>query len=459
MKLVFAGAAQTVTGSQTLVRHGSYAALVDCGLYQGPKELRTLNWVRPDYFSEVRAMILTHAHIDHSGMVPRWAHWGWKGPVYCTPLTAELLEIMLLDAGRLQEEDARYANKTGYSHHHPALPLYTERDAEAALRLLKPVEFEKWTELNEAVQFRFLRAGHILGSAMVQMAGTNGGAGPRVVTFSGDIGGGHSDVLKDPVAVNETDALVLESTYGDRRVNAEGREERLAEVVRKVIGRGGTLVIPAFAVGRTQDLLVSLYRLTSQKLIPEVPIYLDSPMARKVTELYLRNREDLRPDAPHKVIEEALSSSFFRGVESPDESMLLAMSDDPKIIISASGMLQGGRVMHHLKRVLPGEKNGVLFIGFQGRETKGRLLVDGISKLRLHHQEYPVEAEIFSIDGYSAHADVEDMVAWVKRFQRGPERIFLNHGELEAQEKFAERLKKEFGVPVEIPKAGEGFEV
>lgn len=458
MKLSFEGAARTVTGSQTLISHHGCHSLVDCGLYQAPKPLRLLNWDKPKYFDKIKSMILTHAHIDHSGLLPRWSFWGWKGPVYCTNSTADLLSIMLIDSAKLQEEDARYARMTKHSRHDPALPLYTTKDAEAALKLLHPLPFDQWQELSPFMSFRFLNAGHILGSAVVQIAYTDNQSS-KILSFSGDLGGGHSDILKGAMTGLESDELVLESTYGDRSVEAEGREDRLAEVVNKVIRRGGTLVIPAFALGRTQDLLFSLHRLNQKKLIPEVPVYLDSPMANAVTKVYQKHINELTIDPTNNHIEEALSSRHFHGVESPDDSMLLCMSDEPKIVLSASGMLQGGRVLHHLKQKLPNAKNGVLFVGFQGEGTKGRLLKEQILTLRIHHQEIPVEAEIFSLEGYSAHGDANDLIKWLKSFRKLPGRIFLNHGEIESLNIFADRIHKEFGVNAIIPELHQEFDL
>jgi len=251
----------------------------------------------------------------------------------------------------------------------------------------------------------------------------------------------------------------LESTYGDRKVNADGRSNRLAEIVNKVIGRGGTLVVPAFALGRTQDLLFSLHQLNQSKQIPDVPIYLDSPMANAVTKVYIKNLDELRLEPANNDVEESLSTRNFHGVESPDESMLLCMSDEPKIVLSASGMLQGGRVLHHLKQKLSNEKNGVLFVGFQGKGSKGRLLQEGINKIRIHHQEISVEAEIFTLEGYSAHGDADDLMEWMNSFSKLPSRIFLNHGELEAQNIFAVRIQCELRVKVEIPELHQEFDL
>lgn len=448
MKIQFEGAAQTVTGSHTVLTLNNTTFAIDCGLYQGPKTQRLMNWNEPQHIHQVKSILLTHAHIDHSGLLPRWARWGWKGKIYCTPSTADLLKIMLLDAARLQVEDARYANQTQHSNHDPALPLYTERDAEEALDLIQTLDFNRWQELTPDLKFQFIPAGHILGSAIIKIQYIQN-LQTKTITFSGDLGGGHSDILNPPEPVSESHSLVLESTYGNRTVNSQGREDRLAEVIHKVFDRNGTLIIPAFAVGRTQDLLFSIYRLSQENKIPQIPIYLDSPMAKSVTQIYKKYFSEFKYQ--QKNIELSLTPPNFTEVESPDESMLLCMSEEPKIVISASGMLQGGRVLHHLKQKLPDKKNGVLFVGFQGQETKGRLLQEGLLDIRIHHQKIPVEAEIFTIEGYSAHADAQDILNWVKNFKQKPDRIFLNHGEYESQKALADLIKTEIGIEPQIP--------
>jgi metallo-beta-lactamase family protein len=456
MKISFNGAAGMVTGSQTRVEHFGFSFLVDCGLYQGPKVIREMNWSSPQNPEEIKAMILTHAHIDHSGLVPRWIAGGWRGPIFVTPATAKLLKIMLPDAARLQEEDAGFANKTGHSKHHPALPLYTENDAKNCFHHFKEVNYDTWTKLSPFISFRFLRAGHILGSAILQIQWTTD-TEVRLITFSGDLGGGQSEILKDPIRGIESDYLVLESTYGDRKVEVVSRDLKLAEVVNRVHSRGGTLVIPAFAVGRTQDLLLSLYKLKKQNKIPDVPIYLDSPMANSVTQVYSQYMDEMQNFGSETELLEALTSPFFKKVSEPDQSMLLCMSDEPKIVISASGMLQGGRVLHHLKCKLPDPKSAVLFVGYQGAETKGRLLQNGILNLRIHHQEIPVECEIVTLEGYSAHADQAEIMSWLKSFHAKPKKVFLNHGEPEAQKVLAELIRTNEGSEVAVPDLGESF--
>jgi metallo-beta-lactamase family protein len=415
-----------------------------------------MNWKTPEHLSEVEAIVLTHAHLDHSGLLPRWAKLGWEGRVYCTPATRDLLQILLLDAAKLQEEDARFANKTKYSHHKPALPLYEEKDALMALSYIEAVDYGTWEEILPGISIQYLRAGHILGSAILQV-GYNQNEQAKVLTFSGDLGGSHSQIIKQPAFSLETTDLVVESTYGDRVVAKDNREQELARVVNKVCRRGGTLIVPAFALGRTQDLLVSLYHLKKNGMIDDFPIYLDSPMANSVTKVYLANQIELLIEHSPIDLVEALSAPFFTPVVSSDDSMILCMSREPKIVISASGMLQGGRVLRHLVHKLRDEKNGVLFVGFQGEGTKGRVLLEGTAQLRIYHEEIDVEAEIFNIPGYSAHADQKDILDWVGSFRPGLKSIFINHGELEAGEVLAQKLKANFGVEVFRPVLGQEF--
>jgi len=455
MKLKFFGAAQTVTGSRIQFEHHHFKGLVDCGLFQGPRELRDLNWNSQPELLESQCVIMTHAHIDHSGYLPRLYRDGFRGPVYCSKPTKDLLKLMLLDSAKLQEEDSRYANESRYSSHDPALPLYTTEDALGALTLLRELPWNTWTEINRGLSVRLIRSGHILGSSYVQLSYT-AHEESRLLTFTGDLGGGKSDVLREPEVLLETDFLVTESTYGHRAFSRTELPLQLSQVVKDVIGRGGTLVIPAFAVGRTQDLLLMLQQLKSKKQIPNVPVYLDSPMAHEVTAVYLSHLDELKASESQKELEEALSRAIFRPVLSPDESMLLCMSDEPKIVISASGMLQGGRVLHHLKAKLPDPKSGVLFVGFQASGTKGRLLKEGIPRIRIHHQNIDVEAQIYSLEGLSAHADANELMAWMKRLRRPPRKTLVNHGEIEASMALKFSLEKDLGWPsVEVPAIGD----
>lgn len=456
MKLKFIGAARTVTGSQTMVSHCGRRFMVDCGIFQGPKSTRELNWRIPEEIHKVEAIILTHAHLDHSGLLPRVVKLGWKGKVYCTPATFDLLQILLVDAAKLQEEDARFANKTKYSHHKPALPLYEEKDALQALTYLVAIDYDNWVEIFPGLSIQLLRAGHILGSSILQI-GYRQGEESRILTFSGDLGGGHSEIIKQPAFSLESTHLVVESTYGDRNVATTHREENLATVVNKVCRRGGTLVVPAFALGRTQDLLVSLFQLKNSKKIDDFPIYLDSPMANSVTKVYLSHQSELLLEHRKLDFLKALSPPFFTPVVRTDDSMMLCMSREPKVVISASGMLQGGRVLRHLVHKLRDDKNGVLFVGFQGEGTKGRVLLEGSKTMRIYHEEIEVKAEIFNIPGYSAHGDQNDILDWVKSFRPGLKSIFVNHGEAEAGQVLGDKLRSISSATIFRPLMGDEF--
>jgi metallo-beta-lactamase family protein len=329
-----------------------------------------------------------------------------------------------------------------YSRHEPAYPLYTERDAIKSLEHLAPRPMDQWIELEKGLSFRFIRSGHILGSSFVQFNYATP-TGSRVLTFSGDIGNGRSLILKEPTQITETDELVLESTYGDRAQEHSQQFDLFRDVINKVLNRGGTLVIPAFSVGRTQEILYMLHILEEKNEIKKYNVYLDSPMALDATDIYMKHSDELKPEIRLNQSYSPLKSARFTPVRDSDDSMLLCMNDEPKIVITAAGMLTGGRVMHHLKMRLPNSKNGVLFVGYQLPGTKGYLLKNGLNTIRIHHQEVDVEAEIFSIESLSAHADTNDLVAWVKGFTKKPSKIFLNHGEPGALEALKYRLHRE----------------
>lgn len=456
MRLTFLGAAQTVTGSRFLLEYHHQRFLIDCGLFQGPKEIRDKNWESFPEASLIDFVILTHAHIDHSGYLPKLVREGFRGKIITTEQTQALCEILLPDSGRLQEEDARFANTTKHSHHDPALPLYTEADAFHALEHFQSRPSDTWIDLVPGLSVRFLRAGHILGASIVQVSLTADGK-QILLTFSGDLGNGRSVILKDPVQITETDLLVIEGTYGDRVQPKTDPAEALAQVIDKVLGRGGTLVIPAFALGRTQELIYLIHSLEQSKRIPVYPVYLDSPMAESVTNVYSKLNGEIKlehiPGLPFE-----FSTEKFRMVGKPDESMVLCMDQNPKIVISAAGMLTGGRVLHHLKSQLPRPESGVLFVGYQAEGTKGLLLKNGLRQLRIHHQVVEVEAEIFSIENLSAHADSDDLVKWVNGFTRKPSSTYLVHGESNALRTLKYRFQHECGLEkVSIPSYGESF--
>lgn len=450
----FLGAAQTVTGSRTVVTYRGKKYLVDCGLFQGPKEKRLLNWEPWIDAKSLSAVFITHAHIDHSGYLPRLVKEGFTGPIYCSPGTADLCEIMLLDSAHLQEEDAKFANKSGYSHHKPALPLYTTQDAQAALKLIRPMTRDAWHEIAPGFSVLFLRSGHILGSSFIKMS-FEVEHGARLLTFSGDIGNGRSEIIKPPVAITESDYMVVESTYGDRLQSRLDPAIEIEKAIREVSQKKSVLVIPAFSVGRTQEILFIIRKLEEAGKVPKLPVFVDSPMANSATDIYLAHPEDHALVIRNGEFQSPICSSCYKAVITADESMLLCMQDGPMVVISAAGMLTGGRIMHHLKHRLNHEENIVLFVGFQPEGTKGRLLLEGLKEIRIHHELIPVEASIRSIDSLSAHADANDIIEWLARLQRPPQMIFINHGEPNSCAALAERVRHELGFNVCIPAPGE----
>ena len=458
MKLKFLGAAREVTGSKSLITHKNEQYLIDCGMFQGDKELRNLNWQPFPHAHNIRAVILTHAHIDHSGYLPRLVKEGFSGPVYCTEATAALVKVLLRDAAHLEEEDAKYINRKKYSSHVPALPLFDVEDAERAIKLLKPLGRDEWHPLGKELSFRFLRAGHILGSSFVQINFPSE-IGPKVITFSGDLGSERSSIIKGPDFVNETDYLVFESTYGDKVHKGANLKKELASVINKVHQDQGVILIPSFAVGRTQELIYILNELIEENLIPKIPIYIDSPMAATATEIYTHFTDDLKLTGEGSKFKTSMEGHTFKATTSVEESIRLNQMSGPAIIISAAGMLTGGRIMHHLKSRLPHRQNAVLFVGFQAEGTKGRLLQNGMDKIWIHREEIPVNAQIYSVTGMSAHADSNETLHWVKQINRFPVKTFLNHGEGPALKALAYRLKNEIGLEVVIPQVGQEFEL
>lgn len=460
MEIEFLGAAQTVTGSRTLVKDpaSKMQLLIDCGLFQGPKPRRLLNWNPVVDPKTLDAILLTHAHTDHSGLLPRLVKMGYAKPIYCSEATADLCRILLMDSAHLQEEDAEYANHSRYSKHSPALALYDKVDAAKTLDLLRPVKSDVWHELHPHLQFRFLRAGHILGSSLVQLL-FQGPHGPRTITFSGDLGNGRSLIIKPPVTIAETDFLVLESTYGDRVQPRSSPFFELQKVILKVAKRGGVLVIPAFSVGRTQELLYLITQLENQNAIPKIPVYLDSPLSKDATEIFLSYPDEHQLTVANGQLVSPICTSCFKSVQSLEESIRLHRKEGPMIVISASGMLSGGRVMHHLKHRLPDPKNGLLFVGYQAEGTKGRLIQAGLNEIRIHHQPVPIRAEIFTIESLSAHADSNDLLEWLRHLKRAPAHVFLNHGEPQALTTLKAKIEEELNFAVTIPEFGEKFEL
>lgn len=456
-KLQIQGAARTVTGSRNLLQYKNKKYLVDCGLFQGPKEIRDLNWQAFDGADEIAAVILTHAHVDHCGFLPRLVKEGFNGPIFCTSGTRDLARIILRDSAHLQEELAKFANESGYSHHKPARPLYTAPDAEAAIGLLRPVPYHHWVELEKDLSFQFFRAGHILGSAVAQFSLRND-MNTKLLTFSGDLGNGQSKVIRPPEHPGETDILVIESTYGDRNHEKIDIEQKLAGLMRDVKASSGVLLIPSFSVGRTQELLWMVRDLEKKGEIPKLPVFVDSPMALDATEVYADHTEELNFVLSKGQVESPLCTSCFYAVRDVEHSRKLCSMPGPMVVISAAGMLNGGRILHHLKTRLPDPKNTVLFVGYQAEGTKGRLLQNGMSEIRIHHEPVQVKARIESSGALSAHADSDGLVAWVRQFRKKPKRVIVNHGENEPARALKYRLINELGIAdVLIPQRGEAI--
>jgi len=454
VKIQFLGAAGTVTGSKHLVDTGRMKFLVDCGMFQGAKKLRLLNWEKPPVSAaSIHHVVITHAHIDHLGMLPVYAREGFQGPIWATPATRELSEISLLDAAHLQEEDARFANKKGFSKHAVALPLYTIEDAQRAIRLLRSAPYEEEFALSEQTKIRFRDAGHILGSAIVQMTILSENKQVKVV-FSGDLGRYNALILRDPEPIDEADYLLVESTYGDRIHPVEETTAEVAEIVNETAKRGGTLVIPSFAVGRTQTLLYVLRGLKERNAIPDLPVYVDSPMAVEVTELFCRHTGDFDEDA-QKIIRETGHCPILcpnaRFIRTQEESKQINESRSPCVILSASGMATGGRILHHLSHRLPDARNTVLFVGYQANGTRGQLLKGGAKEIRIHGEMVPVRSQIRSMESFSGHADSSEILRWLKTFKRPPKMTFVVHGEPDASVALAKAISNTLEWKTHIP--------
>jgi metallo-beta-lactamase family protein len=440
----FLGAAGTVTGSRHLIDSGKSRVLLDCGLFQGIKALRLRNWKEPPVApSALDAVVLSHAHIDHTGYLPVLVRNGFRGPVHCTQATADLLRFLLPDSAYLQQEQAEYANFRGFSRHQPALPLCTVEDAQAALELLEPRPYGKRFEAARDVHVTYQPAGHILGSAIVSLEVGNH---PVRVVFSGDLGRWGRPVLPDPTLIAAADVLLLESTYGDR-LHAPDPIEGLARVVRDAATRGGALVIPAFAVGRTQELLWHLRQLEDRGQVPVLPVYVDSPMAIEATEVYRRHRED-HDEEMTTLVQRGIApfaTRQFAFAPTRQESVRLNQLVGPVIIISASGMATGGRVLHHLNLRLPEPRTTVLLVGFQAEGTRGRALQNGAQHVRLFGHDVKVRAHVETLDGLSAHADQGEIFRWLEGFTEPPHRTYLVHGEPTAATTLGEAIGARLG--------------
>ena len=445
----FLGAAGTVTGSKFLLEHDGKKVLVDCGLFQGLKELRARNWEEfPIPPSSIHAVVLTHAHLDHVGYLPRLVAHGFKGRVFCTAGTMDLCRLVLPDSARIQEEDARQANKHGYSRHDPALPLYTEVEAQRALTMLQPMGYDRSIEVAPGVSVEFLRAGHLLGSAFAVMRLQKG----PVVLFGGDLGRYGRPVLPDPAPAVQADIVLVESTYGDRDHQQDDNGESLAEVIRDTAGRGGKLIVPAFAIGRVEELLYWVRRLERERRIPVLSVYVDSPMATEALRHYTARVGELDPDMqPTRKDVSTFATARFQTIASPQQSKELTASRRSAIVISSSGMATGGRVLHHMAAALPDTRNTVLFVGYQAAGTRGRLLVDGVREVKIHGQFIPVNARIARNDSMSAHADRREIVRWLETLPSAPRRLCLVHGEPGPMDALKARVAERFGWQASTP--------
>ncbi len=457
--LTFLGATGTVTGSRFLLEIDSHRYLIDCGLFQGSKKNRLRNWDKfPVDPAIVEKVLITHAHIDHTGYLPRFCKQGFTGPIYATRGTYDLSEILLPDSAHLQEEDARHANTHGYSKHKPAEPLYTVEDAYNALSFFKPVYYGQRVQLLPDVRAKFRDAGHILGSAYIDIKRERG-KDSRKIVFSGDLGRAAQPILKEPYQPFNVDYLILESTYGDRLHEDHFPANQLREVILRSIARGGVLLIPAFAVGRTQLLLYLIREMETRREIPSLPVYIDSPMAIDATAIFRKHMPELNMESRVLNLQgkKIFTPRKLTICRTPRESKAINKIKRRAIIISASGMATGGRILHHLEQRLPDPRNTILFVGYQAEGTRGRTILDRHDSVKIHGRHVPIRAAVESISGFSGHADYQEILAWLMGFNRPPKMTFIVHGEPAASRALAQKIRRRFGWKVVIPKTGETF--
>ena len=454
--LTFLGAAGTVTGSKHLLDTGNHRVLVDCGLFQGLKELRERNWQPlPIAAGEIDAVILTHAHLDHCGYLPRLVSQGFKGRVFCTAGTRDLCSLVLPDSAHIQEEDARDANRHGYSRHHPALPLYTANDAAQALSLLQPVGYNRPMPVVPGLDVEFINAGHLLGSAYARVTFDG-----RTLLFGGDLGRFGRPILPDPVPIDRADILLVESTYGDRLHEPDDRADQLAAIVNAAIRRGGKLIVPSFAIGRVEEVVYWLKRLEDEKRVPILPVFIDSPMASQAMRFYAQRADELDPEMQKRERGVCVfCTTRMTTVSSVQQSIDLVASHQPAIVIASSGMATGGRVLYHLAAGLPNPKNTVMFVGYQAAGTRGRSLVDGAKAVRIKGRDVPVEATIERVDSMSAHADAGEIMRWLSGFVAAPTMTYLVHGEPVALEALRARITQDKQWPTHVARYREQVEI
>ncbi|MFC1851003.1 MBL fold metallo-hydrolase RNA specificity domain-containing protein [candidate division CSSED10-310 bacterium] len=457
----FYGAAGTVTGSRFLLELRGRKILIDCGLFQGRKKDRLKNW---DSFpvppAEIDRVFVTHAHIDHSGYLPRFVKEGYSGHIHCTYATHDLCKIMLRDSAHLQEEDARWANKKGFSKHSPALPLYTADDAEQALSLFYPLHYGEEFLIGDKTRVKFKDAGHILGSSFIDIK-THPEHEAKKILFSGDFGRSAKLILKEPGQVYNVDYLVLESTYGDRLHKETSLTEELIRVITESADRGGVLLIPAFAVGRTQSLLFMIRELEEKGKIPVQDVYVDSPMAINVTSIFSKRISDLNIQTRVLALQgkHVFHPRRINFCRSRDQSKAINNKKSGAIVISASGMATGGRILHHLKKRLPNANDTMLFIGYQAEGTRGRTILEGKPSVKIHGEHIPIKAKVEQIMGFSGHADYNEILAWLMGFNRAPEKTFIVHGSPAASESLAQKIRAQFGWDVVVAEFGSSHEL
>jgi metallo-beta-lactamase family protein len=451
MKLTFLGATETVTGSKYLLEGAGLRLLIDCGMFQGTKNLRLRNWnALPVPIDKLDGVILTHAHLDHSGYLPVLARMGYRGPIYCTSGTRDLCEVMLRDSAKLQEEEADFANRHGFSKHHPALPLYTLKDAEDTIRLLVPRDFDVPMMLNDHACFRLLPAGHILGAASVVLCMEG-----KVIAFSGDLGRPRDPIMRAPMPLAHADYLIVESTYGDRLHSAVDPATELADVFSRTFRQGGVVVIPCFAVGRAQSILHYIAELKASVRMAHVPVYLDSPMASSVTELYRRHAREHRLT----MTQANAMSHAAEMVRTVDESKAVSSRRGPMVVIAGSGMATGGRVLHHLKAFAPDSRNTIALVGYQAAGTRGAALAAHAPSIKIHGEYVPVRAAVESISSLSAHADYSETLTWLGAMSVPPERTFITHGEPAAADAFRRHVEETLHWPCTVPTYLEAVEL